>query len=220
MTITRTELDALVAGVFDLNSAGPISKPDANRVIDSVLDYVDGATATDVGTVPTVTGLTGTIDRVGPFALITLTLNAVAVTFTDAAGSGSSGSLKIFDFVQGVIQPIACVTNLTFTATEAITAAAGDLAFVFGLGSVAANAGDGALTSTEVDIAASKAATMAANTIAVGTNATGAGTAIDGTATAGDIYLNISGSAATSDANGTITVTGTISLVALVFADD
>lgn len=68
-----------------------------------------------------------------------------------------------------------------FAEGAALTGAAGDASFVMGLGSVAANAGDAALTGTEVDFGA------------------------------------VTG---TIDANSTISVTGTISVVGLLMGDD
>lgn len=53
-----------------------------------------------------------------------------------------------------------------------------------------------------------------------GTGFTGAGTAVDGTTTPATINLNWSGTAATIDANGTIGVTATITVVAALLGDD
>lgn len=151
---------------------------------------------------------------------IDFVFNSVSVTHTDAAGSGSSGSLKLFDFVQGAIQSLASKSNLTLTS-DATMDTAGDMAGVFAFGSAAANAGDGALTGTEVDFVATTAFTLSSNTLAVGTTIKGAGAAgVDGTSTAADLYLNESGSAATSDANGVMTVTGDFSLVGVIMKDD
>ena len=171
-----------------------------------------------VGTVSG-TGVTVDITQAGNIATLTFTLASVAITHTDAGGSGSSGSIKIFDFANWAILPLGCRTNLTLTSDTTMDVA-GDCAGVFALGSAAANAGDGALTGTEVDFAATKAVTLSANTLAVGTNITGVGTAIDGTSTAVDLYLNESFTAATSDANGTLTVSGTITLVVALLGDD
>lgn len=179
-----------------------------------------GDVATLVGTVASVSGLSCTVKRLGQFTMLSFTLTGVAITHTDAAGSGSSGSLKIFDLVAGAWLALGCRTNLTLTSDTTMDVA-GDCVGVFALGTAAANAGDGALTGTEVDIAATKAFTLSSNTLAVGTNITGVGgLTIDGTSTASDIYLNESCTAATSDANGVLTVTGTIDLVLINLGDD
>lgn len=178
--------------------------------------------ADNLGAVNSVTGLACTARwndsaRIGT---LDFTFISVSITHTDADGSGSSGSLKLFDFAQGAWQSLGCRTNLTLTS-DATMDPSGDMAGVFALGSVAANAGDGALTGTEVNFAATKAFTLSSNTLAVGTNLTGAGAAgVDGTATASALYFNESASAATSDANGVLTVSGTISLTVAKLGDD
>jgi hypothetical protein len=141
---------------------------------------------------------------------------------TDAAGSGSSGSLKLFDFPEGSIIPIASRQNYTaFAEGAALTGAAGDAAFIMALGSVAADAGDGALTSTEVNIAPATATITLSGGTGTGNKQGGATAApIDGTGTAVPCYLNWSGSAATIDANSTIAVTGTISILWAWVGDD
>lgn len=219
MTTSRGDADDAV-GAINQHSGGPVTKEQVVNAVNATLDYFDGALVSTVGAAPTVTGLSCTVRRNGSIATLNFTFSGVSVTHTDAAGSGSSGSLKIFDFANFSVLPLGCRTNLTLTGDALIDTNAGDIAGVFALGSVAANAGDGALTSTEVDFAATKAFTMSGGTIAAGTNNTGVGTAVDGTATAVDLYLNESCSAATSDANGVITVSGTITLVVLILGDD
>jgi hypothetical protein len=157
----------------------------------------------------------------GPLFQLTFTLALARLTVTDAAGSGSSGSLKLFDFVQGSISVLGCRQNYTaFAEGAALTGAAGDAAFVMGLGSVAADAGDGTISGTEVDFGSiTSTITLSAGT-GTGTKHNGVLGVIDGTATATDLYLNWSGSAATIDANSTIDVTGTITLVGVFLGDD
>jgi hypothetical protein len=191
---------------------------EGNLVSNGQVVLGNNAKNSSIGTVSG-TGVTVNIKQAGNIATLEFTLTAVAVTHTDAAGSGSSGSIKIFDFANFGILPLGCRTNLTLTS-DATLDPSGDAVGVFALGSVAANAADGALTSTEVDFAATKAFTLASNTLAVGTSLTGVGTAIDGTSTAVDLYLNESCTAATSDATGVLTVTGTITLVIAILGDD
>jgi hypothetical protein len=189
-----------------------------NLVLNGAVALANGGKCAEVGT-PSGTGVTCNITKSGNIATLNFTLTDVAITHTDAAGSGSSGSLKIFDFANFGILPLGCRTNLTLTS-DATLDPSGDAVGVFALGSVAANAADGALTTTEVDFAATKAFTLSSNTLAVGTSLTGVGTAIDGTSTAVDLYLNESCTAATSDATGVLTVTGTITLVVAILGDD
>lgn len=165
------------------------------------------------------------IRQMGTFFSLTFTFTAARITVTDAAGSGSSGSLKIFDFAAGGVVPLGCRQDYTaFAEGSALTGGAGDAAFVMGLGSVAADAGDAALTSTEVDFGAVTGTITLSGGTGTGTKFSGAGlntsAGLDGTTTAVDLYLNWSGSAATIDANSTIDVTGTVTVVGVMLGDD
>lgn len=158
---------------------------------------------------------------------IDITLTGARITVTDAAGSGSSGSLKLFTFAQAALAILGARQNYTkFREGSALTTAAGDAAFVMGLGSAAANAGDGALTGTEVDIGAVTATMTLAGSpaTATGTKISGAGlntsAGLDGTTTPIDVYLNWSGTAATIDATSTIDVWGTLTISGVLLGDD
>lgn len=176
----------------------------------------------NIGAINPATGLSLTVSRIGFLCRLDFTLTNVSLTVTDAAGSGSSASLKIFDFVQGAILPIGSRQDYTaFAEGAALTGGAGDAAFILALGSAAANAGDGALTGTEVDIAPATSTITLSGGTGTGTKMGGATAApIDGTTTPVDIYLNWSGTAATIDASSTISVTGTISLLVALLGDD
>lgn len=221
----------------------PFDAPVATSVVDAdVLNFYDTSTgrikyttrgeflkgaagdlATDVGAVnASATGTTCVIEKgpAGTFRL-TFTLTAQTITVTDAAGSGSSGSIKLFDFVPASVVAVACRQDYTaFAEGAALTGAAGDAAFVLALGSVAANAGDGALTGTEVDFGAATSTITLSGGTGTGTKHSAALAAFDGTSTAVDLYLNWSGTAATIDANSTIDVTGTITVTGLLLGDD
>ena len=149
------------------------------------------------------------------FFRLKFTLNAARIPVTDAAASGSSGSLKLFSFIKSAIAVGPSRQNYTaFAEGSALTTAAGDAAFLLACGSVAADAGDGALTGTEVDFAAATSTLTNSGGTTTGSKLSNIGTTapLDGTGTAKDIYLNWSGSAATIDANSTIDVTGTITI--------
>lgn len=187
------------------------------------VDVDDQSTLTTVlGAVnqPTTGKITCNVSRVGFLYRMDFTFDGVEIAHTDATTSGSSGSHKIFDFVQGAIVPIACRHDLTLTGDDTIDGDQGDMAGVVAFGSAAANAGDGALSGTEVDFAATAAFTLSSYVDAIGTTVTGQGTPVDGTGTAVDLYLNESGSAATSEATGVITVDGTASFLVAMLGDD
>lgn len=158
-----------------------------------------------------------------PFFKMTFTLAAARVPVTDAGVSGSYGALKLFDMNAGAWTILGCRQNYTaFAEGATLTGAAGDAAFDIGVGSVAiAAAADGALGgATDDNIGGEIAVTLSGGT-GTGTLVEGAkSTAIDGTATAADIVLNLSGSAATIDATSTLDVTGTITVVGCFLDDD
>jgi len=198
---------------------------------DGSADFVDhttgyaqvrmAATPYDIGSAPTISGMTTEIERFGPFFAITFTLTAVEITVTDAAGSGSHGPLKIFDFVEGGVGYLACRQNYTaFAEGAALTGAAGDAVFEIGVGTtIIAAAADGVLGATEDNIGTDVNVTLSGGT-GTGSSHTVSTAIVDGTGTAADINLNWSGTAATIDATSTIDVTGTITVVGYLLRDD
>jgi len=188
-------------------------------------EFIQGTSsdlASSVGAINAASGLSCSISY-GPAGSFRLdfTLAAVSLTVTDAAGSGSSASLKLFDFVQSGVVALACRQNYTaFSEGAALTGGAGDAAFVMGLGSVAANAGDGTLTGTEVDFGAATDTITLSGGTGTGTKFSCTAAVFDGTSTATELYLNWSGTAATIDANSTISVTGTITVTGIMIGDD
>lgn len=159
----------------------------------------------------------------GPFVQTTFTLNAARITVTDAAASGSHGSLKIYDLPQCAVSFLGSRQNYTaFAEGAALTGAAGDAAFEIGVGTTAISAAaDGTLgNGVNENVGQAVSVTLSGGT-GVGTAVNGAyTTALNGTGTATDLYLNWSGSAATIDATSTITVTGTITVLWAQMGDD
>lgn len=157
-----------------------------------------------------------------PMAQLTFALDAARVPVTDATSSGSFGALKLMDLIEGAWARLGAIQNYTaFAEGSALTGAAGDAAFDIGVGSVALSAAqDGALANaTDDNIGGEIAVTLSGGT---GTGSLVEGpstTVIDGTATAADIVLNISGSAATIDATSYIDVTGTITVTLMYLGD-
>lgn len=204
-------------------------RSDTSKQIQQVaaLDVLGDNSISAIGTVnqPAAGTVAVVIRQMGPYFSLTFTLTAARISVTDAGGSGSSGSLKLFDFAEAGIVPLGCRQNYTaFAEGSALTGGAGDAAFVMGLGSAAADAGDAALTGTEVDFGAVTGTITLSGGTGTGTKFSGAGlnssAGLDGTSTAIDLFLNWSGSAATIDANSTIDVTGTITVVGAFLGDD
>lgn len=148
-----------------------------------------------------------------PDFALTFTMQNVRVPVTDAAASGSSGNLKIFDFVKGAVHFEGCYQNYTaFAEGSALTGGAGDANFKIGVGTAGlAVAADSALTGTSVNVGAAINVTLASGT-GTGTAVTASDIIIDGSSTAVDLYLNVSGSATTIDASSYIDVTGALTV--------
>lgn len=151
----------------------------------------------------------------------TFALTAAQIPVTDAAASGSYGTLKLFTFPEGGISHLGSRQNYTaFAEGAALTGAAGDAVFEIGLGTAAiAAAADGVLAATNDDIGGDVNVTLSGGT-GTGTAMTGSGTAADGSSTAATLNLNWSGTAATIDASSTIDVTGTITVLWAMMGDD
>jgi len=186
-----------------------------------VIDLVQSGNATLIGAAPSVTNLSCTIRRISNEFTLTFSLTGASITVTDGAGSGSHGALKIFDFAESGLLITGCRQNYTaFAEGAALTGAAGDAVFKIGVGTVAiAAAADAALGATNKDVGGEVSVTLSGGT-GVGTAHTGSALTLDGTSTAVDLYLNWSGSAATIDANSTISVTGSITVTGTLLGDD
>lgn len=183
-----------------------------------------GAAALDIGAIasqPVSGTIAADIRQIGAgFFRLDFTLTAAQIPVTDAAGSGSFGTLKLFDFVEGAVCYIGCRQNYTdFVEGAALTGEAGDAVFEIGVGTAAiGTAADGALGATEDDIGGDVNIDLGAASTGTGVNQSAA--VVDGTTTATDINLNWSGTAATIDADSTIDVDGTISVIGAFMGDD
>lgn len=176
-----------------------------------------------LATAPASGTVTAVIKRLGHFFSIDFTLTAARIVVTDGAASGSHGALKLMDLIDGGFHFISSRQNYTaFAEGSALTGGAGDAVFDIGVGSAAiAAAADGVLTASATydDIGAKVDVTLSGGT-GTGTLFDPANVSVDGTATAKDIVLNWSGTAATIDATSYIDVTGTITVVGCFLGDD
>lgn len=157
-----------------------------------------------------------------PFFRLDFGFTAARVPHTDAAGSGSSGSLKLMTFNEGVVTLLGSTQRWT-TLTDVsgtITTAGLDMVGVIAFGTVAADAGDGALTGTEVDWCSTRSFTMPSTGFSTVIVQAGVLAGLDGTTTAKDLYLNESGTAATSDATGSFDLTGYFSIWGAIGGDN
>jgi hypothetical protein len=176
------------------------------------------ATAPTSGTV----GVRSAEPSTVPLFRLDFGFTAARVPWTDAAGSGSSGSLLLMTFNEGVTTLLGSTQRWTVVTDVAgtITTAGLDMVGVIAFGTVAANAGDGALTSTEVDWCSTRSFTMPSTGFSTAIIQAGVLAGIDGTTTANPMYLNASGTAATSDANGSLDLTGYFSIWGVIGGDN
>lgn len=178
-----------------------------------------------VGTVAQPTAGSVSVKEVqfGPFVCTTFTLAAARIAVTDGAASGSHGALKIYDMPAGAISFLGCRQDYTAFAEGAdLTGGAGDASFEIGVGTTAiAAAADGTLgNGVNENVGQAVTVTLSGGT-GVGTAVDGTKTtALNGTATAVDLNLNFSGTAATIDATSYINVTGTITVIWCHMGDD
>jgi hypothetical protein len=165
----------------------------------------------DVGTIPTATQALGVSKKEygnGVLRQTVFTLSNVVINSIDATTNGSYGSLQLLDLPEGHIGFYGAVTDFTAVTVGAGISATGALLHSLG---TAAEATGGTLDSTQANVLPSTSLTLAASTGAVG----GVNTAVafvDGTATAADLFLNFATLDASTTANTTITVTGTITV--------
>lgn len=180
-----------------------------------------GSDLTLVGSQPAVAGLTSSIQRVGSNFRLLFNLAGVVVNITDGDVAGSFGNLKIFDFAEMAFSVQGTRQNYpNITANAALTAGGGDAAMEIGLGTTAiVAAADGVLAAGNENIGSSIAFTQVAN-VGSGALVEGDRGSFDGTAGALDLFINMSGTAATIEANGTQTITGQIEINGTLLGDD
>lgn len=156
----------------------------------------------------------------GPFYRLDLKLTKARVPVTDAAASGSYGSLKLFTFDEGAVSFLGSRQDYTAYKPDG-TGVPVDAAFEIGVGTAAiAAAADGTLgNGVNEDIGQAVSQTLSTGTT-TGTAVTSANAVANGTSTPATVNLNMSGSADTIDGNGTLDVTGTISINFTVMGDD
>ena len=142
-----------------------------------------------------------------------LTFNAMQIAVTDALAYASQ---KLFDFADGKIRIIGGTAKLQFAVLTTRASTINDNAsLTWGLGSAAASAAT--LATTMQNFIAVTTRTLDGATTALSTASTAdvvAAATLDGTSTAIDLYFNVSFVTGTDiDADGTLAVTGTITLL-------
>ena len=191
--------------------------------VDGSFQYTNDLTTIGTLTQPASGSISVVDEQFGPFVRSTFTLNAARISVTDATTSGSYGTAVLYTLPQCAVSFIGSRQNYTaFAEGAALTTAAGDAAFEIGVGTTAiAAAADGTLGNGVNENVGQAVAVTDSGGTGTGTAVNGCGTtAFDGTTSAIVLHLNWSGSAATIDANSTIDVTGTISVLWCHMGDD
>lgn len=138
------------------------------------------------------------------------TVSSLAIAMTDATTAGSHGYQKLGDFPAGNIAILGTVTDLSVTGDG--SAVASDASVVGSIGTVQTQTDNATLSTTEADIVASTAATLTTDVGAMAGKST-ALAVLDGTSSAKSAYLNFAIPDADSSGDGTLTVTGTITMI-------
>lgn len=144
-----------------------------------------------------------------------ITLAAVSIATTDNTTNGANGNKELYDFPAGNILVLGGITNLTTLGAGGVTATA---ALVGAVGTVVA-AADATLTSTEANIIPSTAGTLVGS-VGVLKGKSTAPVTLDGTSSAIKAYLNVAIPDAGTSANGTVTVSGTVTLFWMNLGDN
>jgi uncharacterized membrane protein len=163
--------------------------------------------------------LTG-IEVKGNITRLDFRFRRARIVVTDATTSGSYGAFKFFDFAnEQAIAFLGSRQDYTSYVSDG-TGVPNDTAFEIGVGTTAISAAaDGTLgNGVNENVGQAVAQTLSTGTT-TGTAVTN-GSVVNGTATALDLALNFSGSAATVDDDGWIDVNGTFSVSFTYLGDD
>lgn len=167
--------------------------------------------AKDAGTVVAADGLTVAETVGGGVHVTTFIFDAFVLETTDNGTAGHGGSQQIYDFPQGAILILAASQNWESMTVDG-TGLPGDSEIDIGVGTTAATSAMGSLTTTTQNIVNKDDITFSSSVSAVHQyiDTVSGGNKLAGQATAADAYLNLACTAATGDADGTITLTGTV----------
>ena len=166
-----------------------------------------------IGALAAISGLTVEEFGDGVFHKTVFTFDAVSLTTLDNGTAGHGAGSKIYDFPLGVIAVLGASQNwdsITIDGTGLTNVAEIDI----GIGTTVATSAMGSLTGAAQNIVNKDDITLSSSLSALDQfiHTMSGGNALDGSATAVDAYLNVAATAATADANGTIVLTGTVTV--------
>lgn len=164
-----------------------------------------------VGTLATVEGLTVEEFGDGVFHKTVFHFDGVTLSTLDNGTAGHGGGAQIYDFPKGYIAVQGASQNWELMTVDG-TGLPNNAEIDIGIGTTVATSAMGSLTTTTQDIVTKDDITFSTAVTAThqfqGTIS--GGHVLDGSATAKDAYLNVSATAATGAADGTIVLTGTV----------
>jgi len=177
------------------------------------------AASREAGSAPAVSGLKAVTTGAGGRFKTVFTLTAMRIAVPNA---NDYASQKIFDFAAGRINIEGGTASLAFAVPTTRASTINDSAAMdWSIGTAAAS--NVTLASTMVDIVAKVDKTLDGTAAAYTTPSTAnvaAAAAYDGTGTAKDAFLNIAFPTATDvDGDGTVAVSGTVTLLWSLFGD-
>jgi hypothetical protein len=149
----------------------------------------------------------------GAYHRTVLDIAALPIETVDNGTAGHAGGTKLYDFPKGYLHILSGVQKWDLLTADG-TGIPNDAELDIAVGSTVATTDMGALSGTAENIVNKDDITLSSSVSATDqlqAEVTGGG--VDGSATASDAYLNLAGTAATCDANGVLTVTGTIEIV-------
>ena len=143
-----------------------------------------------------------------------LTFDGYTLSTTDNGTAGHGGGAKVYDFPQGAILVLGASQNWSLMTVDG-TGLPNDAVIDIGIGTTAATSAMESLTTTTQDIVNKDDITFSSSLSALHQyiSTVSGGNLLAGEATAKDAYVNLACTAATADANGTIVLTGTVSIV-------
>jgi hypothetical protein len=193
-----------------------LAGPGATDVLTALVAQTESAGA---GAAVTATGLSVADAGVGEVKRTIITLDALELAVADADAFGSQ---QLYDFPAGRILVLGVIGSLQFAVTSArVGTINDDASLTWSLGTAAADSAT--LADAMVDLLPKATKVLAADVAAlntVSTNALASSAQFDGTGTAIDAFLNVGFETGTDiDADGTLEVTGTVTLTWINLGD-
>lgn len=157
----------------------------------------------------------------GPRRRVRIDFTGLVIPTVDGTTNGAGGGVKIFDFPRGVIQVQAVSSLQNYTSIVGAGGIGASAVLDIGVGTVVADATQETLATTKQNIVNKVDVTLSSGSGSGGIFQASA-TALTGQTTGGSLqsaFLNVACTAATSSADGTVTLSGFIEVEAVISTD-